>query len=93
MHPSVQTLFDKFEQFSRPEALAIAASHGLSPLGTVNDIKSSVIAHIAKVKCTELSDVVPVLPLACVKLREDCPSEVFSDLIIKMSFVSSSYLK
>jgi hypothetical protein len=76
MHPSFQRLFDRFEKLSRPEALAIAASHSLSPLGMVNDIKCSVVAHIAKAECTQLSETVPVLPPACIKLQEDCLSEL-----------------
>jgi hypothetical protein len=76
VQPSFRRLFDRFEKLSRPEAPAIAASHGLSPLGTVNDIKSSLVAHIAEAECTQLSETVPVLPPACVKLREDCPSEL-----------------
>lgn len=75
-YPSFQTTFDGSEKCVRPEALAIAASHGLSPVGTIHDIKNSVVAHIADAKCTQLSKSVPVLPPACVKLREDCPSEL-----------------
>ena len=70
--------------------LAIAASHGLSTLGMVNDIKSSVVAHIPEAECTQLSKTVPVLPLACVKFREDCPSELPK---IRMSCARSFYLK
>ena len=75
-YPSFHTMFDRFEYCVRSEALAIAASHGLSPVGTVDDIKSSVVAHIAEAKCTQFSKSVPVLPPACVKLREDCLSEL-----------------
>ena len=74
--PSFHTMFDRFEYCVRSEALAIAASHGLSPVGTIDDIKSLVVAHIAEAKCTQISRTVPVLPPACVKLREDCPSEL-----------------
>jgi hypothetical protein len=67
-HGSIESSFARFERLSRPQALAIGADHGLSPTGSLDDIKNAVIGHIAEGSCGR-SNLNATFPSTCAKFR------------------------
>ena len=71
--PNLHNSLKKFEYLTKSEALAMAAGHGLSPLGTLDKIKNTIMAHISEGVCSRFQ---VTLPPACAKLQADCPNEL-----------------
>ena len=45
---SINTCLSDFEYAMKPDTLSFAAAHGLSPLGTLDDIKNTIVHHISE---------------------------------------------
>ena len=75
-YPGIQNSLQKFGNLTKAEALTMAAGHGLSPLGTLNDIHNLIILHITEGTCSQFQ---AILPPACIKLWTQCPNE-FSEM-------------
>src|ERR1700733_10311914 len=51
----------------------MAASHGLSPSGTLDDLRNSIVSHITEGACTQFETILS--PPACAEIRTQCPDE------------------
>ncbi|KAF8222655.1 hypothetical protein L208DRAFT_1522515, partial [Tricholoma matsutake] len=66
---SIETCFHGFEKLSKADLLSLAAAHGMSPVGSLDHIKSMITDHILKGQCMTL---VHAIPFACSDVRTDC---------------------
>ena len=48
---SIETCFHGFEKLSKADLLSLAAAHGMSPVGSLDHIKSMITDHILKGQC------------------------------------------
>jgi hypothetical protein len=45
--PNLQDSLKEIEYLTKSKVLAMAASHGLSPLGTLDKVKNTIMVHIS----------------------------------------------
>jgi hypothetical protein len=56
---NLQDCLKVFEYLTKSEALAMAASHGLCALGTLDEIKNTIMAHISEGACSRFQVTLP----------------------------------